>query len=43
MGFNIISSTVDSSVETNCNKKCYIWTLQTKPVQFNYATNELND
>ena len=32
MGFRIISSTVDnSSVETNCIKKCYTWTLQTSP------------
>ena len=28
MGFTIISSTVDSSVENNYNKKCYVWTVQ---------------
>jgi len=34
MGFSVVSSTVDSSVENNYNKKCYVWTLQTTPTQF---------
>jgi hypothetical protein len=28
MGFTIVGSVIDSSVENNCNKKCYVWTLQ---------------